>query len=205
MKIAHRDFDDCVRDPAGFLQRRAEAAAAGSGPRIGYDRYVVLAIARLHKTSDEEGTRRYLQAALDRAARLTNESRKRDAVDTLMSYSRWVRGAGLLVAESMARINLDLARNLTLVGEVHRVDVTDDGYRGVMLGSFGAGWENQQRFPLLQLAVEDRYGVPVEETAVGVQDLDGSNLRVRVFDNADRQAAVDAARSLSDRLVELVP
>jgi hypothetical protein len=50
-----------------------------------------------------------------------------------------------------------------------------------LLGSFPANWRKQLRMPLIQKAISEQFARPLNEVAVAVQQLDGSNLQVRSY------------------------
>jgi len=201
MRISHRELESCTRDPAGWV--RAKVAPAAGGPRQGYDTVLKLGLHRLHLGQPLDVARQHVEQIFARSARLRKASRIEDALDRFEHYAEWLRDSGTAVAESRARIAFEGFGFLELGGTVDRVDFTESGPRGVLLGRADADWDSQLRMPLLQLALADRYGVPVQEVAVGVQQLDGRGLAQRTFADEEVRKADEGLRRLSKRLQEL--
>jgi hypothetical protein len=168
--------------------------------------YLRNGIYRYHKTGEATAGREHLEAGLERAkedGRLTNDARIAAALD---AYDRYVPRFERLGVNADARVEIALpagAADLRLGGYVHRVDFLNDGLRGVLLGAFGDDWETELRFPLLQAAVSRTFGVPLADVSVGVQGLDGRNLRSVAFSAGDVDRARGDFKSLAVRLHEL--
>src|SRR5579862_2838172 len=99
----------------------------------------------------------------------------------LDSYINWHQTYGNITADDRVRISLDVQGYLALSGEVSRVDITSEGYRGILLDVPPRGWQDQLRMPLLQRALARLYGRPLNEVSIGVQDLDGSGMAITRF------------------------
>jgi hypothetical protein len=198
MRISHRELEVCGRDPGAWV--RARLAPAPGGPRQGYDSVLKFGLHRLHLGQSIEEARRHIEQIFARSERLRNGSRIEDVLDRLERYAEWLQRSGTAVADSMARIELGGFGLLELSGIVDRVDVTESGHRGVLLGRTDGDWQAELRMPLLQSALADRYGVPVEEVAVGVQQLDGSELALRTFMDGEVLRAEHDLRQLSERV-----
>ncbi len=201
MRISHRELESCTRDPGGWV--RAKLAPAAGGSRQGYDSVLKLGLHRLHLGQPLAEARRHIEQIFARSARLRRASRIEDVLDRLERYADWLLVSGTAVAESRARISLEGFGFLELGGIVDRVDLTAGGPRGVLLGPADADWDSQFRMPLLQLTLADRYGVPLQEVAVGVQQLDGGGLAQRTFTDEEVRRADEGLRRLSQRLQEL--
>jgi hypothetical protein len=80
--------------------------------------------------------------------------------------------------------------------------VTDDGYRGVLLGARTTKWQTELRMPLIQRALADMYGRPLELFSVGFQELDGSALDVVQYSARQDQRAVRALGALADEVLQ---
>lgn len=95
-----------------------------------------------------------------------------------------------------------MGSGIILGGEVSRVDVdvTSGGYRAVQLGTPRAGWRSELRMPLIQPGIADRYQREAAEVRVGFQHLDGSNLSLVSFSEAELQAAERGAREVAQRV-----
>ena len=59
----------------------------------------------------------------------------------------------------------------------------------VLLGKVPQDWEKQLRMPLLQVAIAQMYARPQDKTEVGFQELDASNLAVRLYGDMEIQRA----------------
>ncbi len=111
----------------------------------------------------------------------------------------------MIVADSKVRINLDVGGFLVLGGEISRLDITDPGYRAVILGDIPAGWRQHLRLPLIQRAVAMKYGRPVLEIAVAMQNLDGTGLDSLSFSESETSQAEHELRALGESVRGLFP
>lgn len=123
----------------------------------------------------------------------------------LESYIHWAEQSNLIVADSRLRINLDIGGFLVLGGEVSRLDITDVGYRAVILGDKPADWRQHLRLPLIQRAGAMQYGRPVQEMAVAMQNLDGAGLESLSFNEAEINQAENELRTLGESIRHLLP
>jgi len=193
MNISHTQLDDCRSNPRSWVQ-----AKAGPDPffSYGYNQALLHSIHHYHRSSgDARSARRYLQASIDR--NFENEARSEQIQEWLDAYIKWCRRSGVIIADSKFRIKLNLGVLLELRGEMHRLDVLPSGYRALLLGEYPSNWKNQLRMPLIQSAVAKRYGRPVDNIAVGVQQLDGSGLTVKEYSQAEIAKAESEFRSIS--------
>jgi hypothetical protein len=197
MRISHRQLEQAEHDPRGW------ARAQEDPPRFtqGYDSYLRHAIARLHKSGTIIEAEQHLTRLFARAAgRLTNQTRIDDTFERLRSYNRWWRGAGLANVACNVRIELSFEPHHVLGGRVDRIDVAGAQYQGVLLGTVEPGWSAEFRYPLLQVALADLYQVPVQRTSVGVQNLDGTDLDLRCYTEAERLTARERLQTLGRAL-----
>ena len=90
--------------------------------------------------------------------------------------------------------------------EVPRIylDLEEGGYKAIFLGLQQANWRNQLRMPLVQLAVAQRLDRSPQEIAVGIQNLDGSNLEVVQFTTDELDDAMEEMRHLASRAMRLL-
>lgn len=194
MNVSHTQLEECRSNPRTWVSAKAGPAQQFS---YGYNQALVHAIHKYHRSAEDgDLARRYLQDLIDK--NFTNEVRSEQIQDWLDSYIKWHRGSGTLVADTKFRIKLNLGVLLELRGEVHRLDVLPSGgYRAILLGDYPQNWRNQLRMSLLQRAVANRYGRPVQDIAVGVQHLDGSGLLVRSYSQSEISRAENDFRNLS--------
>jgi len=170
---------------------------------MSYDRVTKLAIYRLHRGEDTPAVERYMRQLFARVG-LANPLRISGAVRDLRRYARWVRSSGVVVADVMARIDLNLGSGITLGGEISRVDIEPGGgYAAILLGKAAPDWSTEFRMPLIQLGVSNRYGRDIRDIRVGVQELDGTGRRVVRFDDAAIAAAYQEAQNLAATLRRL--
>ena len=197
MRIPVSELEFCGQDVAGWV--RAKLNPSGGGPRPGYAGTVKLAIYFFHKSGNETAARAHLRDLLDR---FQDRSQKAIAEQEFESYLRWYAAERPVVASHRVRLGFSLGSGIILGGDVSRVDVdvTSGGYRAVQLGTPGAGWRSELRMPLIQLGVADRYQREAAEVRVGFQHLDGSNLSLVSFSEAELQAAGRGARGIAQRV-----
>lgn len=172
------------------------------GWSFGYKQALLSAIHRLHRlgaTAARQHLRGMINAHFKDGVRIT-----RIEAD-LESYIDWANQSNLIVADSKFRINLDIGGFLVLGGEVSRLDMTDVGYRAVILGDKPADWRQQLRLPLIQRAAAMKYGRPIQEIAVAMQNLDGTGLESLCFNEADISQAENDLRTLGESIRHLLP
>lgn len=131
-----------------------------------------------------------------------NAPRVASAERELDAYVTWFNGARRTVADYKVNISLDIGRNWILGGEVSRVDLdlTGGGYSAILLGEANPNWKTEVRMPLIQIAIAQRLGRAEGEIMIGVQDLDGSNLRTTAYSPEQRRKAITTAQALARRL-----
>jgi hypothetical protein len=180
MRISHTQLETCLASPRTWYRT---ALAAESHPYLmGYERVLRLSIHHFHKSSSA-AARDYM-AEMIRKHNLRNVSRVNEIEISLDRYIRWSIAEALKVADTKVNIGHQLGF-LELRGEIGRVDVTSTGYRAVLLGKVPVDWEKQLRMPLIQAAVALMYGRSQDNTEVGFQELDASNLAAKLY--SDRQ------------------
>ncbi len=202
VKISHTQLETCRRQPKQWLLAAIAAANQPSPRRLGYERALRLAIQRYHRENSADRARQHLRDLIGRH-KFQNTERVDEILLSLDSYITWCVDSATITADSGVRLGLNPQGYLTLVGEIPRLDITTDGYRGVLLGTSPTGWRNQLRMPLLQRAIAIKYGRPVDEIGIGIQDLDGSGLQVAIFSMGQIRTAEREFLDLGERVRRL--
>ncbi|MHB1191950.1 MAG: hypothetical protein ACYC6F_02800 [Longimicrobiales bacterium] len=198
MRISHRQLEAAIKNPTEW--KRQQAAAPGFF-QLGYDEAVRLAILKFHKLNSESAAAAHLESTLRRHSdKLKSKARRGGARDDLASYIAWAKQHDLDVVDARVNLSFPTPSGIELSGRITRVDVLSSGYRGVLLGSFSDDWSKELRFPLLQAAIANHYSVPVDDTQVGVQGVDGSGLQCRSYDLSERAAAFERLSALATQL-----
>jgi len=200
MKISHRELEECRRSPRTWWQGRQ---SAGGFRSFGYGQALLNAIHRYHRTNSARAARSHLREMIDR--NFTNERRIEELEADFENYIRWHRRSGIIVADSNIRLSYSIGGFLDLGGLISRLDITDNGYRAVILGAGRSNWRNELRMPLIQSAIASKYGRPVEEVAVGVQDPDGSALQDEIYASAQIASARQEFQRLGEGVRRLTP
>ena len=200
MKISHRELEDCRRSIRTWWQGRQSVSAFRT---FGYGQALLNAIHHYHRTNSARAARSHLRQMIDR--NFTNEKRIEDLEGDFESYIRWHRRSGIVVADSNIRLSFSIGGFLDLGGLISRLDITDIGYRAVILGAGGSNWRNELRMPLIQSAIASKYGRPVEEVAVGVQKPNGSALESEIYSSAQIASARQEFNRLGDGVRRLTP
>jgi hypothetical protein len=195
MKISHTQLEERRVNPRSWVQARA----ADPFFTFGYNQALLHAIHNYHLSAGDAGVaRRYLQELID--SHFKNETRSDAIRRWLEAYIKWHRRSGVIVADSKFRIKLNLGVLLELRGEVHRFDVPSGGYRAVLLGDYARDWDSQLRMPLLQKSTALRFGRPVADVSVGVQHLDGSDMKVKHYSRVEISDAESEFKNLSRKV-----
>lgn len=200
MKISHRELEDCRRSPKRWWQDRQSASGFRT---FGYGQALLNAIHRYHRMDSVRVARSHLRQMINR--NLTNEKRIDDLEADFESYIRWHRRSGIIVADSNIRLSYSIGGFLDLGGLISRLDITDLGYRAVILGVVRSNWRNELRMPLIQSAIAFKYGRPVEEVAVGVQEANGSGLEDEIYTSAQIVSARQEFQRLGEGVQRLTP
>jgi hypothetical protein len=184
MRISHTQLESCLANPRAWYR---SALAGESHPYLmGYDRVLRLSIFCFHRSSGPTA-RDYMEQMI-RKHTLRNPSRISEIETSLNRYINWATQESLKVADTKVNIRYEFGY-MELRGEIGRVDVTDTGYRAVLLGRAPLDWEKQLRMPLIQAATALMYGRPQGKIEVGFQELDASNLTTRLYTEKQIQAA----------------
>jgi hypothetical protein len=196
VRISHIELERCLSDPCAWV---ASKISPTFPPRQGYDACLKEGIYRFHKTDDVAlGRARVEQAASRR--KLTNRLRIDDALTRFEAYVHWCLDSGTVVADVRVGIELDLGSEVILGGQVTRVDITADGYQGVLLGKSSNDWPHELRLPLLQRALASEYDRAESAFAVARQELDGTSLVTVQFSTAEIDVAEQRARNLASTI-----
>jgi hypothetical protein len=201
MKISHTQLDQCLLQPRQWLR---EQSAQKFVFKMGYGRVLKLSIGRYHKMNSASDARRYMHELIAKHD-LKNNARIDENEVTLDLYMKWHQKSGVNTADSMTRIQLDVGGYLQLSGIISRVDVTNDGYHGILFGVNQTNWKSQLRMPLIQKALADKYVRPVQDISVGVQGIDGSTLDVITFSPRQIRQAKEVFMDLGERIRALAP
>ena len=196
MKISQSELEGCLKQPRSWLREKLSTPAHPF--KTGYNRALLLSIFNYHKTGQAIVARQYLRDIVQRH-QFKDLTRIDEIEVAFEAYVGWCERENLAVADSHVLIRFD-SGYLTLVGEVSRVDVTRDNYRAVLLGPIPSNWERQLRMPLIQKAISEKFARPVREVAVGVQELDGTDLQVRSYTTAALARAERRFNDLAGRL-----
>ncbi len=200
MKISHRELEECRRSPRMWWQGRQSVGALRS---FGYGQALLNAIHRYHRTDSARVARSHLRQMIDR--NFTNDKRIDDLEADFESYIRWHRRSGIIVADSNIRVSHSIGGFLDLSGLISRLDITESGYRAIVLGARRANWRTELRMPLIQSAIALKYGRPVDEVAVGVQDPDGTTLEEEVYTSEQIASARQEFQRLGEGVRLLTP
>lgn len=195
MKVRHAELEECLRDPRKWVAAKFDTSSGG--PRPGYDYCLREGIYHLHKTDDAAAARTYIERTTSRR-KLGNRLRLDGILTRFDLYLHWFEGSGLIVADHRSTLSFDLGSELILGGTVSRLDITSDGYRAILLASRTPGWQQEIRMPLIQRAMAVKYGRPEDELSVGYQGLDGTDLEVLIYSQADLDQAESVARQLAE-------
>jgi hypothetical protein len=200
MKISHRELEECRRSAMVWWQGRQSASAFHT---FGYGQALLNAIHRYHRTDSARVARSHLRQMIDR--NFTDGKRIDNLEADFESYIRWHRRSGIIVADSNIRVSYSIGGFLDLSGLISRLDITDTGYRAIILGGGRANWRTELRMPLIQSAIALRYGRPVDEVAVGVQQPDGNALEEEVYTPGQITSARQEFQRLGERIRGLTP
>ena len=136
-------------------------------------------------------------------SRFRSIDRIQEAEDVLDSYISWYDQKRPIVVRTRARIILDIGHGNSLTGEVSRMDICrDSGYRGILLGPIPADWDSQLRMPLIQHGLSQIYQRDQSEIEIGVQELDGSGISTRSYDQNQIDRAFEQVVEISKRVYE---
>lgn len=193
MKISHADYEVCRANPRQWVA--AKFASTGGGFSYGYGQALRGAIFSLHAANSSAEGRVYLN---EKMKKFKNEERIADCKRAFREYSKWVSDSGVVVAACRVRLNQLLYRDISLGGEISRVDIDlqNDNYVAVLLGSRSPSWRNELRFPIIQYAIAEQFKRNVALVRVGYQEMNGANLETTQFAVDDIEEAVEEAKQV---------
>lgn len=200
IKMSHIELSTCLKQPRTWLLNRANAKTHGYS--FGYEKSLLLSIWKFHKTGSEDQSRDHLQQLIKRHS-FKSAHRIGQIEDSLDLYIKWAKMNNLIVFDVQARIHLNASKFLILVGEVHRVDIVPQGYRGILLQDAPENWKNELRMPLIQRALAEHYDRPCEEIVVGYQCRNGSGLSTISYSETRINSAGRNIKNLSKKLYQL--
>lgn len=195
MRISHGQLEACRANPSAWL------AGGGGRGSFSYSSAVKLAAFGFHKTGSRVAAMRQLEGYLRKNFKVAE--RKEWARDTLGRYLDWCESARPIVADTGARLSLDLGSDVLMSGEMSRVDIDPktESYRAVLLViAEPANWVSELRWPLIQLAVAQKYSRDIAAISVGIQRLDGAGLDTRRFSSTRIDKHLSEARDLAHEL-----
>lgn len=196
MKISHTQLNNCLLQPRQWLR---DIASPKTGFKMSYKRVLKYAIGKYHKTTSPLDARHHLKLLIAKHNLKTQE--RIDEVEVALDlYMKWHQDSEISTADSNTPILLDVGGYLELSGLVSRVDVTDSGYQGILLGTKDARWKDQLRMPLIQKALAEKYVRPVQDVMVGIQAIDGSSLEVVTFSPSQIREAEREFKDLGERI-----
>ena len=125
-----------------------------------------------------------------------NEKKLKSLTQDLNLYGDEYEALGSTVAEIAKKLVIKVSTNISLGGEISRVDlVNNGGYAVYLLRSVQSDWENELRMPLIQGYYADKLGAPSAEVSVGVYCFETANHESKIFTSKDIS---EARRELSE-------
>ncbi len=202
MRISHTELEHCQRRPHRWLREKASAQAHGFP--MSYRRALLSSIYEFHKQGSAPQARRYLREKINKYD-FKDSSKVKTITHSLNAYIAWANKSSLINIDYRVRIKLDVGGLLELRGEVGRVDMTQRGYRAIILKEPPPHWQQQLRMPLIQKAIAEQFGRPLTLTEVGFQELDGTALTCTSFTRAQIKTAAKKFRDLGENIRHLAP
>ncbi len=200
MKISHKDLEACRLSPKSWVEAQG---LNGGGRRLGYGRALALAIMEFHKTNSVASA----SAKIDQyvAKNFTNEKRIANLYQNLDDYATWFDGSAVISADSNVLLAFPVDQNWQLGGYVARIDSLASRYRAILFEGIAAGWKDQLRMPLIQIAIAQLYGRPANEVRVGLQEIDGNVIADTRYSKAQRDAAFMEFMGIGSKVSKLWP
>ena len=198
MKIPHRDLEEARLNTSAYLRKLSDGVRLGFRPSL--FRAWQLTIYRYHQTKNEAAAKADLRQRFKQFA--SGARQFDDYCESLEKYFRDYQTLKHVVIDTAARISLNLGRDLDMVGEVSRLDVSlDGGYSALLIMSRRpANWEDELRMPLLQKYFAEMFSVSPQQTKVGIYVID-ENHEFKSYSLNDIRDAELEARSLARRLI----
>jgi hypothetical protein len=129
------------------------------------------------------------------------------AMQRLVAYERWHRRSGRNTTHAKLYLQAWDLGPLPLGGYVDRIDVVVSAaqpMQGIFLGRHNERWRGELRMPLAQHALSTFLCWPLEEVAVGVQLIDGSEPEVQHFSSIEVNDALEEFGQLRRQAAELL-
>jgi hypothetical protein len=194
VRLTHSELQDCLNDPSRWVASKVNPAKGG--PRPGYDFCLREGIYHYHKTGDLLAARTYIERTTSRR-KLANRFRIDEILGRFDSYVQWYQNANIVVADHRSRLDYGLGAGVILGGTISRLDITDHGYRAILLGQRNPVWSNELRMPLIQRAMAIKYERPEDELSVGYQNLDGTQIELVLYSDDVLNLAENTAQQLA--------
>ena len=195
-RISHVELAVCQRSALRWVQSKVGTSAGH--PVFGYRQALINSIYRLHKRNSQAEATAYLEGAL---TRFQDQLRVDEIWDQFEAYLQWVHESGLIVADVRVVLDAPFGQRLHMGGILSRLDVTPNGYRGILFLETRPSWREELRFPLIQAAVAQTFSREVARVEVGIQDVDGSGLEVDRYSATDISGAQDEFRRIEAGVV----
>lgn len=125
----------------------------------------------------------------------------------LVAYERWHRRSGRTTTHTKLYLPMWDLGPLSLGGYVDRIDVVVSAVQpmhGVFLGRHAERWRGELRMPLAQHALSTFLCWPLDDVAVGVQLIDGSEPEVQHYSSIEVSEALEEFAQLSSRVADML-
>ncbi len=194
-KISHSQLAQCQRNPSQWVSKQVNTTFRGTS----YNHCLREGICRFHRDGNLQEAREYTKK-LFQSYRLNNKPRIQNSLARFDAYINWFQNEKITTIDSRVRLRFNLGHDLSLGGFILRVDMTPQGYRAILLDEISLRWEEELRMPLIQRGLARFYHRSENKFAVGIQELDSSNLVETSYSRAD----IDDAEQIVRQLAEVV-
>ena len=198
MRITHKQLETCRKDPIGWVADNISSQGSSIFLR-NFDQCLEQAVFQFHKTRQADLSKVYLENRM-KSAKFSDVEIFEDTRMKLNSYIAWFVNSGVTVAGGRFLLSMDLGSDITLGGFIGRIDLTQNGYRAILLENIMPAWDEDLRMPLIQIGIAKAFGRPINEVSVGIQELDASNLVVCCFKPEELATASHVAQYLSNQI-----
>lgn len=194
-KISHSQLADCQRNPSEWVSNQVNTTFRGTS----YNHCLREGICRFHRDGDIQESREHTKK-LFQSYRLNNRPRIQNTLTRFDAYINWFQNEKITTIDSRVLLRFNLGHGLTLGGLILRVDMAPQGYRAILLDEISLSWEEELRMPLIQRELARCYHRPENKFAVGIQELDSSNLVETSYSRADIDDAEQIVRQLASEV-----
>ncbi len=197
MKLKHYDLEACYSNTKAWVSNHI----ARKDPffRLGYNRILHYGINHYHSFLDSDSTQNHMQKMIDNND-LIDISKIHDLFTRFNNYIDWHQKANVDVIDCLQNFELDLGYDITLSGQISRVDLTTQGYRGVFFQNYAQNWELELRMPLIQESLANKYQRSSSNFTVGFHDLDSMGIIEHHYNQQEIGTAIIKAKQLARRL-----